>query len=131
MSKEVAKEIRKELKQNFKDVKFSVTSKYNKVDIRWTDGPTWGEVESLVNKYEYGSFDGMQDMYVMNNKRQDIPQTQYVFTSRQISEATEAMVEAYVNNKYSADSRFKEEKARQLIRETSHPEKIPQGEIAA
>jgi hypothetical protein len=32
-------------------------------DVSWTDGPTEKEVNSLIGRFEAGSFDGMTDMY--------------------------------------------------------------------
>ena len=51
LDKERAKEIRKILKENFKTTKFSVRSK-NSINIEWTNGPTKGQVEKLVSKFE-------------------------------------------------------------------------------
>jgi len=61
-----AENIRKELKRAFPLVKFGVTSDYNSVDIRWTNGPTSSEVKAIAGKYEAGSFDGMTDSYDYN-----------------------------------------------------------------
>ena len=60
-----ARNIRKELKTAFPYIKFSVTSEsYSmgcSIHIGWTDGPLTDEVEAVVNKYEYGTFDSMTD----------------------------------------------------------------------
>jgi hypothetical protein len=62
-----AKNIRIELKKAFPGIKFSVTSESfsmgNAVRIHWTDGPTIASVEKITDKYEAGSFDGMEDIY--------------------------------------------------------------------
>lgn len=64
-----AANIRKELKLAFPGMKFSVKkSTYGSVYIRWQDGPTSQEVEAVIGKYEGGHFDGMQDLYVYQNK---------------------------------------------------------------
>lgn len=64
--KDAAKLIRKELKANFKDPKFSVKTKLasmtSSVDIKWTDGPTETEVKAIVDKYQGASFDPQQDL---------------------------------------------------------------------
>jgi len=87
-----AKEIRKILKENFPGVKFSVRSDNysmgNSVQVEWVDGPTEKQVNELVGHYEYGSFDGMQDLYVIDNKREDIPQTKYLQEQRNLSQKT-------------------------------------------
>jgi hypothetical protein len=96
-----ASAIRRELKAAFPTVAFRVTSKGysmgDHVDVRWTDGPTTNQVDSLIGKYQYGSFDGMIDLYEYTNVRDDIPQTKYVMTSRDISPAAFAAVVALLN----------------------------------
>jgi hypothetical protein len=87
--------IRKELKEKFPGVKFSVRSETyaggDSVRINWTDGPEHAEVEAIAAKYEAGSFDGMTDMYVYNRDRDpDRPCVKFVFVSKEFSdEATE------------------------------------------
>lgn len=78
-----AKAIRKELKEAFPTDKFSVRSSNfaggNAVSIEMKESDTdTSEVRKLLDKYEYGSFDGMTDMYNYDNKRDDIPQVKYV-----------------------------------------------------
>lgn len=55
--------IRRQLKDSFPEVKFSVTSSYDSVSVKWTDGPTKAEVEAITNNYSAGYFDGMEDIY--------------------------------------------------------------------
>jgi hypothetical protein len=84
-----AASIRTELKNNFPTYKFSVTSDNfsggDSVHISWNDGPTTKQVDSIVNKYQYGHFDGMTDMYEYSNTIDGLPQTKYVSTSREIN----------------------------------------------
>ena len=91
-----AKAIREELKKTFPGIKFSVISDSysmgDSVHIDWTDGPTTGEVDSIVKKYQYGSFNGMEDIYEITNSREDIPQTKYIQTSRSQSDAVKELV---------------------------------------
>jgi len=60
-----AANIRTELKKAFPGIKFSVTSESFSmgcaIRVEWTNGPTAKEVESIVDKYEYGTFDSMTD----------------------------------------------------------------------
>ena len=87
-----AKNIRIELKQAFPSIKFSVkTSRFSggdSIDIYWTDGPTTSQVDEIANRYEAGSFDGMEDIY---NYRKDHGWTdafgdaKYISTSRDYS----------------------------------------------
>lgn len=87
---ETAKAIRQELKAIFPTVKFSITSESfsmgNAVRIRWEDGCTVEQVESIAKKYQYGTFNGMEDLYEIDNNNDDIPQVKYVSTSRDFSE---------------------------------------------
>lgn len=86
---QAAKLIRKELKAAFPGIKFSVTSKGfsmgDSVDIDWTDGPTSKQVKEITDKYQYGHFNGMEDIYEYSNNRSDLPQSKYVMTQRTIS----------------------------------------------
>ena len=43
-------------------------------------------LNKLWSKYQYGHFDGMQDMYEYSNSRDDIPQTKYLFINNEFSE---------------------------------------------
>lgn len=90
--------IREELKKNFPGVKFSVKSDNfsmgDSVDISWQDGPTEDMVTDFTAKYQYGHFDGMQDMYIDSNSREDIPQSKFVHTHRAQSEETKKALEA-------------------------------------
>lgn len=69
--KEVAKIARKELKEAFPGVKFSVrTSLYaggSSIDVRWTDGPTKDEVGQVAGHLKGADFDGMQDLKIYRN----------------------------------------------------------------
>lgn len=86
---QAARLIRKELKVGFPGIKFYITSKNfaggNAVYIRYTDGVPVAKVEKIVNDYEYGTFDGMRDIYEITNSRSDIPQVKYVIVQRDIS----------------------------------------------
>ena len=97
---ETAKAIRKELKNLFPACKFRVNSQSfsggTAVDVKWTDGPTVAAVDSVVNKYQYGHFDGMTDYYDASNRRNDIPQAKYVHTHRSFSEGVRAAATAKV-----------------------------------
>jgi hypothetical protein len=61
------KNIRIELARAFPGVKFSVTSSRfsggNSIRVSWTDGPNSSQVDSIINRYSAGSFDGMTDCY--------------------------------------------------------------------
>lgn len=62
-----AKNIRRELREAFPGVAFSVRSRRfaggDAIDIEWTDGPPVSAVQAITDKYSEGSFDGMTDSY--------------------------------------------------------------------
>jgi len=81
-----SKAIREELKKEFPGVKFKVHSEGgSEINIYYVDGPSYESVDKIVGKYKMGHFDGMTDIYEYDNRREDIPQVLYVFTTREIS----------------------------------------------
>ena len=99
-----AKAIRTLLRETYPAVKFEVRARSfaggDAVDVSWTDGPTSEAVRGLLRPYEYGSFDGMQDLYEYDNRRDDLPQVKYVQERREFShDATRAMV-AVLNRRF-------------------------------
>ncbi len=77
--------IRKELKREFPGVKFSVRSDYNSVRIYWADGPADAKVREITDKYNYGHFNGMEDIYEYDrdNMFTDVfGGAKYIFTNR-------------------------------------------------
>jgi len=86
---QAAKAIRKELKEAFPGIKFKVKSDNfsmgNSVDINWVDGPMEKEVAKITAKYQYGHFNGMEDIYEYSNKNTDIPQVKFVSNNRELS----------------------------------------------
>lgn len=88
--------IRKDLKQAFPDIKFSVTSSSysmgDSVRIRYVDGALISDVKEIVQKYQYGSFNGMEDYYDINNYNSAIPQTKYILVNREISEKAKIII---------------------------------------
>jgi len=115
--------IRNELKNAFPKIKFYVKSKVysggDSVSIMWTDGPTVKQVRAIVDKYEYGHFDGMTDTYVMSNNRKDIPQVKYVLEQRTISDELLEDVKKEISNFITNP----DDDARKLINVTEIPHK--------
>lgn len=103
-----AKAIRKELKAAFPGVKFSVRSESfaggNSVDIFYEDGPVIGDVEAVVGKYQYGSFNGMEDLYEYDNCSDDLPQAKYVQVSRHITDEKRQMVKEEVAAEFGIEN---------------------------
>lgn len=96
-AKHCAVNIRIELKKAFKGIKFSVRSERSSVNIGWTDGPTDDQVEAIANRYEQGSFNGMEDIYEYNSSAfNDVfGGVDYIFTRRDNSDkAVEQAIDA-------------------------------------
>jgi len=94
----VAKIIRQKLKHKYPAVKFTVRSESfsggNAVSINWENGPTVDQIENIVNVYQYGYFNGMEDVYEYSHKKSidengkivDMPGVKYVQTNRNITD---------------------------------------------
>ena len=86
---QVAKLIRKELKEKYPEIKFNVRSKSfsggNDVNIDYINGVPADDIRKLTYKYEAGSFDGMTDMYNYNYDKTR-PTAKYIFVNRRISD---------------------------------------------
>ena len=117
--------VREELKKNFPGIKFSVTSdNYSMGDhvrVSWTDGPTTDEVEKFTDKYQYGHFDGMTDMYEYSNTRDDIPQTKHMFTERRMSDETRAILDPIAVKLFENEHLRDENVLYRLFQKTSLP----------
>lgn len=107
-AKETAKKIRAALKVNFPNTKFSVrTDVYSggsSVNVSWTDLPLVDEVETVVNRFKSGSFDGMTDMYettgyIIDGKR--YVGAKYIFTSRKLSDERKELIKTWMKENYS------------------------------
>jgi len=70
-----AANIKKELTTAFPGIRFSVRSKSfsggDSVDVAWKLGPTGAEVDAIINKYQDGDFDGMDDSYNYRKEGKD------------------------------------------------------------
>lgn len=84
-----AKAIRQELKSLFPSIKFQIRSETysggNSVNIGYTDGVCQKTIESVVNKYQQGKFNSMEDIYEITNRDESIPQVKYIFVDRKMS----------------------------------------------
>ena len=126
-----AKAIKAELKNIYPSLKLSVKSSNfsmgDSVSISWTNGPTPEQVKNVVDKYQYGHFDGMTDMYESSNSRDDIPQSKYVQVSREVTDDLKQLfIDAYnvpdfVENDYDRDA------PRQVAYRFWHKTAIPEG----
>ena len=92
-----ASNIRKELKAKWPGVKFSASSENysmgSSVRIEWTNGPKYEEVSAITRKYQYGHFDGSEDLYRYDGGFDDTyGAAKFVHPNREYS--VEAIVEA-------------------------------------
>ena len=103
-----ASSVKSELMTAYPGIKFSVKSDSfsggNSISIHWEDGPTTKEVEAISQKYQYGHFNGMDDIYEYSNEREDIPQVKYVSESRHMSERIKALLPQIPNSDNYRDS---------------------------
>ena len=84
-----AKEVRAMLKAHNVEakVKASSASMTTSLTVTLIDAAPWtyNAVTKEVNKYQYGSFDGMTDMYT-NDNTNDLPQVRFVFVDTKFNE---------------------------------------------
>lgn len=107
-----AKIIRKELKNNGIQgkVRSSSYSGGSSIHVTLIDPlpATLKAVREFASDFQYGSFNGMEDIYEYTNSRKDIPQVKFVFVDAEYSddllEAAEAVAERvnhFSVNKYT------------------------------
>lgn len=117
--------IREELKTVFPGIKFSVTSDNfaggDAVRIAWNDGPTDPEVVAITGKYQYGQWNGMEDIYEHSNDRNDIPQTKFVTESRHMSPETRATLDPIAAKLFDSDHYRDSNTLWKLFQKTSFP----------
>jgi len=84
--------LRKELKHRYPNTKFKVgTSSYSggsSVRVQYEDGPKIDDVQAIVNKYVYGHFNGMEDIYEYDKDASDeYGEVKYGLVDREYSKA--------------------------------------------
>jgi len=98
-----AKQIRGILKSTFPNIKFSVKSSNfsmgDSVNVDYEDGPKSTDIKELISQYQYGHFNGMEDIYEHSNTNDDIPQTKFLHVNRNISESTREQIIKKLNIK--------------------------------
>jgi hypothetical protein len=118
--------IRKELKEAFPTIQFTVTTSSfsggNDCRVGWDEGPTSKQVEAITNKYKTGEFDSMEDIYrysssVFNSLFGGV---KYLFCERSIPEARKQQVIALLEPKlgYSYGAAGSWERSEQIRRMT-------------
>jgi hypothetical protein len=98
-AKDTAKKIRKELKKNFKDVKFKVKAKQHtcsdSVTITWTDGPIQEDVQKVTDRFVSSTTKG----YEYEGKWYTSPSM--IIVSREYSKELEVKVEEKCRKLYT------------------------------
>lgn len=54
------------------------------------------EVEAFCGQFQYGHFDGMQDLYEASNRRADLPQSKFVHVTVHYSDEIKAAAREYI-----------------------------------
>ena len=100
-----AKLIRAELKKHgIKGrVRASSASMTSSVDVYLENALPATEklVEEFANQFQYGSFNGMEDIYEYTNSRDDIPQVKYVFVHNDFSDEMKQKAWDYERETYA------------------------------
>ena len=134
-----AKAIKARLKKEFPGVKFSVTSDNfsmgNSVDINWTDGPLFEQVDAITRQYQYGHFDGMTDSYEYRdiNSSLGCPGAKYVHCNRKLSPEYKAQLQEVLEREftpYHGDNHFAPfqyaEAEKVILGIAQEPEELPE-----
>lgn len=108
-----AKLIRQEIKAKFPKLKARVSSQCysggNSVDVNIQDQPPHIKeaLDSIVSKYQYGFFDGMDDCYKYTNRNDSIPQVKYAFVRNELSPTLRSVISQFLKDTFIAgDSIF-------------------------
>lgn len=101
---QAAKAIRNQLKSIglAARVRSSSYSMGNSVDVEITDQQpkVAALVKQLCNRYQYGHFDGMTDSYEYSNKREGLPQVQFVHVTNTLSPGMRQEIWAHLRAEY-------------------------------
>ena len=92
------------LKANFPNVKFSLTKRnYDTLNINYTDGINAKFIESIIDKFEGKSFDGMTDSESFTKAHNNF-NVGYIFVNRHISnDYYKEVYNQYVKNHYNGE----------------------------
>ncbi len=67
-AKEVAKQVRSDLKLHFPGTKFKVVCRGSSIDVNWVDGPRRSQVEAKIGHYHSYDYDIHGDMWLPNGE---------------------------------------------------------------
>lgn len=102
--------LKAELVAKFPGVKFSVRGDHNSINVKYTDGPSKDDVETIANKYKDGHFNGMEDIHEYDNsaygKAFDLVCGRVLYMSVERSYSAETMQSAVdaVSTRYSNET---------------------------
>jgi len=80
-------------------VKSSTYSGGDSINVNWVDGTHVKEIEAIIGKYQYGNFNGQEDIYEYTNS-QNHPQAKYIFAQRDVSYEFAVKIAEYYNKVY-------------------------------
>ena len=113
----VAAQIKKELKNKYPKLKFSVTSSIysggDSVYVSWNFGPRRDEIKLIAEKYQEGYFDGMEDIY-KNTGGQNIVNKEGELEEIGVKFVSESRTYEMPGKDYSERGRIYEELAKAL-----------------
>ena len=104
------KNMRIELALAFPGVKFSIKSSRfsggDSIDVKWTDGPTSDQVKHVIQRYEAGTFNCMDDLYTYRRDywTKAFGDAKYVMTNRRMSETAVAAAIRLVRAKFGDEA---------------------------
>lgn len=91
-----AKEIKKVLTEKYPTIDFTVRSKNfsggDDVTVHWNLGPTNQEIDKIINEYQDGDFNGMEDLYEYRDHKDKKPRSKYVFANRDLMTEEEKII---------------------------------------
>lgn len=101
-----ARNIRTLLKAAFPGQKFSVTSDYSSVNVRWTDGPAGAAVDAIIDRFDIGRADYNTDYFYTESSAWSelFGGVQYLFTYRDESPELVARVLESFNAKHGTSA---------------------------
>lgn len=100
-------EIRKILKKEFPETKFSVRSSNfaggNAVNVEYINGPTEDQIKEKIGHFQYGHFNGMEDIYEYSNNIEGLPQTKWLSINRELTEQVQRQIAERIKQEYGID----------------------------
>lgn len=114
----------KNLSDKIVSIRYSSFSMGNAIDIETLDmfKSERDQLESIVSKYQYGSFDGMTDCYNMDNRDDSIRQVKYVHTQHYFSEEIKQAVNQELIKQGIIDDKTAQEKRGYWLNQVQHME---------